>query len=316
MPPSDQSPETHPGTSSAAAADQLLSVADQARLDSDQSSSARDQIRADADLRASKRDRTASELDRSMHASTDAKFREALADIEKERERTSAERGAAAQERVRAGGDRTRAAQDRSVAAADRSDAALDRELARIQLEKARSELEIAQLDDLTGFYRRGLGMNVLQREVDRCRRFDVRLVLAYCDVDGLKMVNDEKGHAAGDALLKRLSESIRSRLRSYDPVVRVGGDEFVCALTELDLEQAAEILRDVQNALAFGGDGATVSFGLAAMQPDDDLETLLARADRALRESRSASLPERASRPVSDGRLRDQFRAGPRSAS
>lgn len=274
----------------AADTDQTLSDADQTRSDADQSSSERDQAHADADQRASQRDQTASDQDRSIHASTDAKFSEAFAAIQAERTRTIAEREAAAEDRVRAAEDRAGAAEDRDVAAEDRNRAALDREQARIGLEQARIELDKAQLDDLTGFYRVGLGTAILQREIDRSRRSGGRLAFAYLDVDGLKQVNDEQGHAAGDALLKAVAEAIRSRLRSYDPVVRVGGDEFVCAVSEIDLEHAARLFHDVQDDLAKGRDGASLSFGLATLGPDDDLATLLERSDHDLRKAKSAS--------------------------
>jgi diguanylate cyclase (GGDEF)-like protein len=185
--------------------------------------------------------------------------------------------------RATSAADRVRAAADRARAARDRQQAGRDREHARIELEKA-------HLDELTGFYRLGLGKVVVQREIDRSRRSGSQLVLAYCDVDGLKRVNDEQGHAAGDALLEGLAVAIRSRLRSYDPVVRVGGDEFICALTEVDLDQAAGIFHDIQVILAAGDHEASVSFGLAALEADDSLATLIARGDDALRVARAAS--------------------------
>ena len=264
---------------------------DEARSDADRTSTQRDQVQADADHRASERDQVVSDRDRSLHASTDAKFSQALAAIQGERERATAEREAAALDRTRAAEDRARAAEDRNIAAMDRERAAYDRDQARIGLDKAQVVLENAQLDDLTGFYRLGLGMGVLQREVDRTRRSGGRLVLAFCDVDGLKQVNDERGHAAGNALLTGVADAIRSRLRSYEPVVRVGGDEFVCALTEVDLEQAGRIFDDIQGALAKAKDGASVSVGLASLRPEDDLASLLERSDEALRETRSASV-------------------------
>ena len=101
--------------------------------------------------------------------------------------------------------------------------------------------LHNAHLDDLTGAYRRGMGEEALRGEIDRARRSDERLVLAIVDVDGLKEVNDEFGHEAGDGLLQDLVESIRANVRSYEPIVRLGGDEFACAIAGIDVEGAAE---------------------------------------------------------------------------
>lgn len=260
-----------------------ISEANRIRSEADRSSAEHDEERADSDQRASRRDQTVSDGDRSRHASTDAKFMEAFAAIQAERGRTTAEREAAAE-------DRASAAADRAVAAEDRAYAARDRERAAIELEQARADLQEAELDELTGFYRLGLGTAVLQREIDRSRRGGGDLTLVYCDLDGLKQVNDEQGHAAGDALLLALAEALRARLRPYDPVVRVGGDEFVCALSEVDLGQASRIFYDVQVILAGAVPGASVSFGLAGLLPDDDLGTLLERSDLALRQARKTS--------------------------
>ena len=128
-----------------------------------------------------------------------------------------------------------------------------------------------------------------MQREIARCRRSGAGLVFAYCDLDGLKRVNDERGHAAGDELLKGLAEAIRSRLRSYDPVVRIGGDEFVCGLPETDIEQARQIFEEIQHAYSKTWGDASMSFGLAALDSEDSVATLLERSDRALREGRDA---------------------------
>jgi diguanylate cyclase (GGDEF)-like protein len=212
------------------------------------------------------------------------------------RDRTADLRDQASEEHERALGDshgypsraRATAAADRVHSTEDRAGAAEDRKHATLDREQGAIEFENAQLDDLTGFYRLGLGTAILQREIDRSRRSGGRMTLAYCDVDGLKQVNDEEGHAAGDALLMGLAEAIRSRLRSYDPVVRVGGDEFVCALSEIDAGQVGTIFHDIQDVFAKVRNGPSVSFGLATLRPDDDLAALMERGDHALRGAKS----------------------------
>lgn len=73
-----------------------------------------------------------------------------------------------------------------------------------------------------------------MERETARAKRTKHPFVLAFVDVDRLKATNDSLGHAAGDHLLRRTVESMRKHLRSYDLIVRFGGDEFVCALVDL----------------------------------------------------------------------------------
>ena len=103
--------------------------------------------------------------------------------------------------------DRAHAAADRARAANDRANAA--RERARLQ-----AELDRAHLDGLTGAFRRESGHQALSNEIGRARRSDGRFVLAFVDVDDLKLLNDRDGHAAGDRALQTVVRTIRSRLR------------------------------------------------------------------------------------------------------
>ena len=227
--------------------------------------SQRDQQAAARDLQAAARDRYADRRDRAAEDWEGATGRDA---------KVAKARAISATDRVRAARDRARAAHDRDQAAADRG--------------HARAELERAELDDLTGFYRLGLGRAVLQREIDRSRRSYGRMVLGYCDVDELKQRNDELGHAAGDALLKAAATAIRSRVRSYDPVVRVGGDEFICAMPDVDIAQADRIFTDIQTKLAAADNYGSMSFGMAELRADDSLDTLMERSDRNLRQAKA----------------------------
>jgi diguanylate cyclase (GGDEF)-like protein len=144
-------------------------------------------------------------------------------------------------------------------------------------------------MDGLTGAYGRQAGMAVLQSEVDRARRADDWLVLAFIDLDGLKATNDEHGHKAGDDRLSALVTALRSQVRSYEPIVRIGGDEFLCSLSGVDLDGARRRLLRV-SASAKGALGSeSVSIGLAELRADDTLLTLIHRADLALGEGRIA---------------------------
>lgn len=144
-----------------------------------------------------------------------------------------------------------------------------------------------AVTDELTGALRRGAGRTVLERELARVLRApEPRLVVAFVDVDSLKKVNDSRGHAAGDELIYRVARALKGRLRSYDLLIRWGGDEFLCGLADVEIAIAERALEAVRQQLARGA-GQTFSYGLATARPGDTVEDLVARADAALYEAR-----------------------------
>ena len=82
------------------------------------------------------------------------------------------------------------------------------------------------------------------------------------------------------------VADTVRAELRSYDLIMRYGGDEFVCAVSGLTMTAAAQRFAEVNAALA-AAPGTVVTVGLAEMQPEDSLEELVARADTALYQHR-----------------------------
>jgi len=132
------------------------------------------------------------------------------------------------------------------------------------------------------------MGMLLLTNEIERARRGDGRFVVAFVDVDGLKRVNDRDGHTAGDHVLQVLAARLRSNLRPFDPIVRYGGDEFVCGLSGVDPEGVERrfdaIDEELQDAVGVG-----ITVGLAALLPNDTLNTLISRADAALLDGKKA---------------------------
>jgi diguanylate cyclase (GGDEF)-like protein len=219
---------------------------------------------ADRDATAAERDETARRRDAHAQA-TDHAIATSDAPLAEKLDRL----------RARAEADRLRAAADRARAAADRAEAARERE-------RLEAKLNSAYLDDLTGAFRREVGWLALTHEIDRARRGDGRFVVAFVDVDRLKEVNDRGGHAAGDHVLRTLVSALRSHLRSFDPVVRFGGDEFVCGLGGADLGEVEHrfslIARSVQDDVGVG-----FSVGLASLAADETLDQLTARADANL---------------------------------
>ena len=263
-------------------ADETSASADVVATDRDQAASDRETASTARDSAAADRDRVAEELEHAQGpggAQYEAAVRAAAsvrAFAATDREMAAADREFTATDRVEARLDRARAARDREHAAMDREHAAMDRR-------EALSELERAHTDDLTGAYRRGAGTAVLQQELDRANRSGNALVLAFVDVDGLKATNDQFGHAAGDARLREVVNAMRSKIRSYEPIVRYGGDEFVCSFAGVDGD-AVQARFDEIVAVLDDRDGAcSMSVGLATYRTEDTLQSLIERADAAL---------------------------------
>ena len=246
-------------------------VRSQVSTERDEQANERDAVALDRDRVAEERDRVAEVHDLELKRAgdeldgTDPRANRAIAALAEMRDKAAAQR-------MKSSTDRTRAARDRAAAAGDRG--------------HLLAELERAHLDDLTGAYRRGMGEVALINEIARSRSSDQPVMLAIIDADGLKGVNDREGHAAGDGLLRDLVALLRSNLRPYDPVVRWGGDEFICMISNADLDDARKRFEQIKTVLA-GHWGATVSVGFAALAEGDTLETLVERADAALLESR-----------------------------
>lgn len=138
----------------------------------------------------------------------------------------------------------------------------------------------------------RGMGLLTLQHEIDRAHRSGDPLVWASIDIDELKQVNDRGGHQAGDALLQAVAAAIESRLRSYDPIVRMGGDEFVCAFIDTGVEAAGRRVDEIKAVLRLGQPAGSISVGLAELRPGETLEELAARGDAELYRAKSSRKP------------------------
>lgn len=186
---------------------------------------------------------------------------------------------------VDAAADRVGARRDREGAASDRKQAEDDRHAA--EADRALSAVQRASLlyDELTGTYTRDAGLMELEREVVRARRTGEAFTLAFIDVDGLKRVNDSGGHLEGDRLLTRVAEAIQAVVRDYDVVVRYGGDEFICGLLGVGLDDAVPRFARMTTNLKQTGDSATV--GLAELDPDEDIAHLIDRADMLMYDSK-----------------------------
>lgn len=235
------------------------------------------------DLAAEHRDRSADDRD----ARADAHDTESSARDERSTARdaraVTREQSAGGRTDAGAAADRLAALRDRCSGAGDRNQSAHDREAARADRSSAASDRQNAWTDELTGAYRREIGICLLEREITIAQRTNQAFSLAFVDVDNLKATNDRHGHAAGDARLRATASSIQAHLRSYDIIVRLGGDEFVCGLLDVTLDEAAKRFRLVNAHLAAAHPGSSITPGLAELGPDDALRDVLARADAAM---------------------------------
>jgi diguanylate cyclase (GGDEF)-like protein len=175
------------------------------------------------------------------------------------------------------------ASRDRRIAAQDREQAAFERLHALVDRERLADALAATELDPLTGARTRAAGLTDLDREVACCQRTGRSLVVAYVDVIGLKELNDTKGHRAGDDLLALVVALLKTQLRSYDLIVRLGGDEFLCAMTAMTVHDVRRRFADLAGPLAAASGGAAIRTGFAALGPGETAAALIARADGQL---------------------------------
>lgn len=269
------------------AADAASHTADVVAGGRDHAATRRDVVSEERDRLAARRDRAADEHDPAERRAGRAHDAAAV-QVAELRLQAAADRDLAADDRRRATLDRQQAEGDRERAASDRRLAAVERGHAVTDRRHARAELERAHTDELTGAYRRGAGKLALAHELQRARRCGEDLVVAYVDVDGLKATNDQDGHAAGDARLREVVAAMRSRMRSYEPIVRYGGDEFVCAIAGLELAAVRARFDEMAVVLGSRDRPGSMSVGLAAMRADDTLDELVCRADDALTAERA----------------------------
>ena len=152
-----------------------------------------------------------------------------------------------------------------------------------------------AQVDELTGLLNRWALKRMAMREIQRCRRTRGALAVVMMDLDGLKAVNDEMGHACGDVVLQTVAGVLQETVRGHDLVARMGGDEFCVLLPDTALAEAltvAERLRTEVQELAIRYKGETMriraSLGVVSSEKCGlEWESLMDHSDGALYEAK-----------------------------
>jgi len=162
------------------------------------------------------------------------------------------------------------------------------------ELQEKNRELEVLSVTDrLTGLFNRRKLDQILEDELIRSRRYAINFSVIMIDIDHFKHVNDSHGHGVGDIVLEGLAHIMRECTREADSLARYGGEEFVMVCRHSGLAGTvanAEKLREAIAAHDFPGVGhVTASFGAATCHENDDAVSLLARADIALYQAKTA---------------------------
>lgn len=159
--------------------------------------------------------------------------------------------------------------------------------------QKTNALREMAATDELTGIPNRRSILEVLGRESARARRYAEPLAVLMIDIDHFKEVNDSRGHAAGDAVLKGVASTLQSTVRDSDFAGRYGGEEFLAILPHQDERGALIAAERIRCRIADTETGpdrlkVTVSIGVGAIGADG-VEAMLSRADRAMYAAKAA---------------------------
>ncbi len=149
--------------------------------------------------------------------------------------------------------------------------------------------------DHLTGIGMRNLLEEAMIKEMERVKRYNIKLSILMLDLDDFKQVNDNYGHTVGDRVLQSAANIFKTNMRSTDSVFRYGGDEFIIILPETNSEQATivgnKILNKISKTQYRYKDNLfsiTCSCGMTSVSKEDNMESVLKRVDKALYEVKS----------------------------
>lgn len=143
---------------------------------------------------------------------------------------------------------------------------------------------------------RRGF-LHQLESAIDRVSRYDDSAAMLFVDIDGLKMINDTFGHQAGDKALIQVADMLSKGVRKSDCVARLGGDEFGILLERANENSALDTANRLVSMIAsceFCFQGTclplSVAIGIAVIEPNDQADAVMARADLAMYRQKAAA--------------------------
>ncbi len=152
-----------------------------------------------------------------------------------------------------------------------------------------------ADTDPLVPIYNRRAFMREIARAQTMMSRYDILSSIIFFDLNGFKSINDRFGHGIGDELLLMVGAALQSSVRACDMVARIGGDEFAVLLFKTE-EQAARAkaaslvcrIAEKKIEMPTGNISLSAAWGVSACHPEDTPKQILARADRAMYDSKS----------------------------
>ncbi|WP_161629802.1 GGDEF domain-containing protein [Desulfogranum japonicum] len=146
---------------------------------------------------------------------------------------------------------------------------------------------DVSMCDPLTGIWNRTMFEELLDREIEHCRRYHRPFTLIMCDLDHFKRVNDLYGHQTGDKVLQEFVSIIKQRKRSVDHFSRWGGEEFMLILPNTELADAEKfamsLIQQVRNFRFSGAGKLTVSMGIGEFDSSHDRNAFFKEVDQAL---------------------------------
>ncbi|MEM5501639.1 GGDEF domain-containing protein [Ahrensia kielensis] len=154
---------------------------------------------------------------------------------------------------------------------------------------------KLAITDSLTGLFNRRAYENAMLAEYSRFKRHKFNFSIAILDIDFFKKINDTHGHSAGDMVLVEFAKTLRTNVRAYDFLARIGGEEFALILPNTELSDAIRVCEKLSNAIRaielFNDSGmikVTASFGVTAVSSAfSDVDEMIKFSDDLLYEAK-----------------------------
>jgi diguanylate cyclase (GGDEF)-like protein len=166
------------------------------------------------------------------------------------------------------------------------------------------SEVTLSRTDPLTGVANMRRLVDYANTTVARARRHSFDITMVYLDLDNFKWVNDNLGHRVGDEVLIVTANALRESVRAVDMVSRIGGDEFVIFMPEVDHERAVEVIERLHEGVVAEIEQrkwpVTISIGVVTYDsPPNSVSDMIAGADKLMYEAKRAGKNRMVARPV-----------------